>query len=194
MTNGHDPNTATLDEKIDQVMIPAISSTKQYRIWDERTGEVLHDLTLRPLSLKHAKILNARIKAAMESDRLANLGNTIAEVNENVDAPYEPMAAELLSFYGVQGASVEWINEHFASGQCREFIEAQLEVEKQHSFLRKNARALFKIFDIGQEAMETQAVQATRVVSSQISSPSSPLPASGQSTPTVSERNIPKDN
>ena len=178
MTNGID--TAQLDDKVEAVLIPETAGLPSYPVGG-------YQLRLKPLPLKQARILNGHLKGLEKAFSAEDAFFDIADKLEDI---YVGACAHLLNYYGVQGASKEWIAENLASGEARALIEAQLEVEHQHSFLRVNAATLFAAMDAF--LRKTSEIAQEIATNFQPSSPSSVSPSPGVSIPTASSSPIPK--
>lgn len=120
-------------------------------------------ISLRPLPIKQVKILNAKIKPIEERFQALRQGAEKGEDQSGLDAigfiaeTYMDLLAHLLNFYGVEGASKEWIEENLPFDEVEQIIAMQLSVQRQDDFLLAPVRLIFKgITQMKKTMAETQ--------------------------------------
>lgn len=92
-----------------------------------------HTIQLRPLPIKHAKILSVKVKPFEEFFQRKDV--SAFDAFSSVADLFVDSVAHLLSFYGLEGASKAWIEETVEFATVRELIATQLGVQKRDDFL-----------------------------------------------------------
>src|SRR3989304_5839842 len=91
------------EQAIDQVLHHELQPRKSFQVGP-------HAIPLRPLPIKHAKILSAKVKPFETFFQKEDL--SVFEAFSEVADLFIDAAAHLLSFYGIEGASKEWMEEN----------------------------------------------------------------------------------
>lgn len=151
--------TSEIDQATEHILIPETRPEKpQFTL-----GE--HTFFLRPLPIKHAKILSAKVKpfeSYVQQD-----GVTALDALSQVSDVFIESATHLLTFYGVEGLSKDWIEENCTFDDVRELIAAQMALQKREDFLLLPLRLLC-------ERMAAAAQTTGALPEPQLPSPSPP--------------------
>ena len=121
------------EQAIEQVLHPELAPGDPFTVGP-------YKITLRPLPIKHAKILGKKVEPIEEYLQQPDLSafSALGRVSELfIDA-----ATHLLSFYGIEGASKEWLEDTLEFGDIRELITIQMQMQKRDDFLLLPLRLL----------------------------------------------------
>ena len=91
-------------------------------------------IPLRPLPIKHARIINAMIKPLEKLGQAGDDTDTMSQVDLVGDI-YVSVTTHLLSFYGQEGKNKEWVEENLGFTDVQRLVDQQLEVQDSHDFL-----------------------------------------------------------
>lgn len=164
---------AEVNALTDRVLIPELNAPMEASIADLV-------VKLRPLPLKHAKIVQKQVEWLESVDPNEKVLSTLLKIADT----YAAITLHLLSFYGHSGYDREWLEEHCDPNEMRLFIERQLAVEATHNFLRTT----LSLFCTTADKLDQLADQFR----SQLSS--SALLNPGTSAPLNSSSDTPKDS
>jgi hypothetical protein len=139
-----------LQAATDQVMFPEAHPAGQITVSichdpDRPDVRTAHTIQLRPLPIKHAKILAGyvqRIEAAQAAE-----GATVLKQLDDIADLFVNIVLHLLSFYGLSGCTREVVETSFSFDDAHAFVRRQMDVQQQNDFLLVGLRGILRIVE-----------------------------------------------